>query len=164
MRKQGENLNLRQKTNRSIWHNQRLEVPWTTTFKTRFAKLDLLKAVAVFIIVNNEKMEIKKSFNAYIFRISSPSSPFCFFCLFFKKLTPRLTHYFAVFISFLFKKRRGIGNYVHSPKNLRNSVCQFLRVSFGTFWYFLYVFTDVGYNRYGDMVFYKDFCTFLWTN
>ena len=52
---------LRQKTSKSVWYDQFLEVPVTMFSKKGFPKLDFLKVVPVTMIANSEKMKTKKS-------------------------------------------------------------------------------------------------------
>ena len=90
-----ESLNLREKTSRSVWYNQCLEVPGTTTFKKRFSKVDFLKAVSVTMTTNSEQIKMKKSDHLYKCNFSLPS-PFAL--MIFKKVGPRPTQFFGIFI------------------------------------------------------------------
>ena len=103
-----ESLNLRQKTSKSVWYGQFLEVPGIIFFKISFLNLDFLKSVSVTMIANSENMKIKKS---HLILVSHTD--------FLKKfLLP--TQFFGNFI-LLFKKRSGRGQKtVFSTKNLCN--------------------------------------------
>ena len=50
-----------EKTSKSVWYDQFLEVPGRIFSKTNFPNLDFLKAVSVTMIANSGKMKMRKS-------------------------------------------------------------------------------------------------------
>ena len=131
---------LRQKTSKSVWYGQFLEVPVTIFSKTSVPKLDFQKAVSVTMIVSSEKMKMKKS------------HPILFsFTEFIKKNFS--LHKFLETLSSLFKKEVTEGRkvmYFHLKIYviLFNTFCVFLLENTGVFWQFLMFFIS--------LIFYKN--------
>ena len=83
-----------------------IRIPWTTTFKNRFSKLDLLKAVSVSMIVNSEKIKIKYPITPTTFVFPLPPPVFVFSPYFLKNAPPS-SAFFCNFYSIPLQKKKG---------------------------------------------------------
>ena len=69
-----ESLNLREKTDKSVWLRSMIRSTRDHLFYKRFSKLEFLKTVSVIIIANSEKIKMKKShlFMTFAFPLPTP--------------------------------------------------------------------------------------------